>query len=199
MHSVCRVIAFCGLLLNILAPNILAPNIGYGQPPKPSAAQLEAMERFARHPAARVSWSNEVDRIEAGRAHAVVTAMVVEDASQPPKRMRGIRIDLVDGDVKDQVYTSEEHLARLIKALNEIASGLPAHLARTPAGSNGCYGSGEFWLQEGHALSASACTSAGWSGLSVGTGNHVTFRFTGLNPAAFSAAIARARDELKQH
>ena len=148
MHSACRAIAFCGLLLTL-------GDLGYGQSAKPTASQLEALERFAKQPAAKVTWSREVDRIEADQARAVVTALIVEDAAEPPKRVRGVRIDLVDGNAKDQVYASEEHLERLIKALDEISNGLPSFLARAVPGERGCFGSGEFWMQQGHALSAS--------------------------------------------
>ena len=58
---------------------------------------------------------------------------------------------------------------------------------------------GVFWMQEGHTLSASQCVTQDWAGLSVGTGEGGgSFRFTDLDPAPFAAAIAKARDALKQ-
>src|SRR5436190_1194794 len=108
MRAACGAIAFCGILLKI----------GYGQNTGPTVSQLEAMEHFAKQPTARVTWSKEVGRIETNRAEAVITALIVEDATQTPRQMRGVRIDLTEGEVKDQVYTSEDLLERLIKALD---------------------------------------------------------------------------------
>ena len=169
---------------------------GANRSPSPTVSQLEALEHFASKPTAQVTWSKEVGRIDTDQAHAVIIALVVVDASQTPRQMRGIRIDLTSADAKDQVYTSEDLLERLIKALDAISNGLPGFYPRARV-SNACFGSGIFWLQGGHALSASQCVFGDWSGLSVSSGRH-GFRFTGLNPAPFAAAIARARDELKQ-
>lgn len=190
MHSACRMIALCGLLANL----------GYPQTISPTAAQLEAFENFASKPTAHITRSKETGRIDTDQAHAVITALVAEDAAQTPQQMRGIRIDLRGEDVKDQVYTSEEFLERLIKALDEISSGMPYFLRQSsehPSG-NSCFGSGVFWVQSGHAFSASQCIFGNSSGLSVSTGRHNGIRFTGLDPSPFTAAIARARDELKQ-
>lgn len=183
MHSVDRVIACLPLLLGIV----------YAQPEQPTAAQLEAFERFASKPTAKITWSKEVGRIDTDQAHAVITAIVVEDATQTPGKMRGVRIDLSDGDLKDRLYTSEEYLDRLISALDEISMGAPFFLARVRS-SNSCHGSGTFWLQPGHAFNASQCVFGNWSGLSVNN----SFRFTGLDPSPFASAIARGRDEVKR-
>ena len=168
-------------------------------PERAGAAQLEAFEHFLKQPTAKVTWSREIARIDGG-AHAVVTALTAEDAKQTPSRMRGVRIDLTDGDRKDTVYAGEDVLARLIGALDEIGTGLPAFRARQgQSRGNGCFGSGVFWLQEGHTLSASQCVMQDWTGLAVGTGEGGgSFRFTDLDPAPFAAAIAKARDALKQ-
>jgi hypothetical protein len=167
MNSAFRVITICSLFLKI----------GSGQ------TSLEAFEHFAKRPTARIVWSK------------VVTALIVEDAKSNPSRMRGVRIDLSEGDVKDQVYTSEDLMERLSGALNEIADGLPYFLSRGSTSSNRCFGSGVFWQQTGHAFSASSCFIGDWYGLSVNTGNG-GFRFTGIQPSSFVIAIGRAKDEL---
>ena len=179
MNSAFRMMAICSLFLKV----------GLCQTP------LEAFEHFAKRPTSRVVWSKEVGRIDTDRAHAVITALIVEDATSKPQRMRGIRIDLSEGDVKDQVYTSEDLLERLTNALNEVADGLPYFLSRGSTSSNRCFGSGVFWQQTGHAFSASSCFIGDWYGLSVNTGD-ASFRFTGVHPSAFVIAIGRAKDEL---
>jgi hypothetical protein len=188
MYSVCRVIVFCGFILAI----------GYGQSTSPTVAQIEALERFARKPTAQVTWSKEIERIDTDQAHAVITALIVEDRTQTPRQMRGVRIDLTGATLKDQVYTSEDLLDRLIQALDQISNDLPLLKSHPGAGQSGCFGSGVFWQQSGHAFSASQCDFPDWSGLSVDTGS-ASFRFTALGPSSFAAALAHAKDELKKH
>jgi hypothetical protein len=179
MNSACFASVFIGLAAQVI----------YGQ----TASQLEAFERYAKQPTAQVTWSKEVGRIETDQAHAVIMALIVEDATQTPKQMRGVRIDLSEGDKKDQLYTSEEYLDRLIKALNEITDGAPSFLEK--ANGNACFGSGVFWQQQGHAFSASQCVTRTFEGLSVSGG----FHFPGGMPAPFAGAVERGRDELKRH
>ncbi len=189
MYSACRVIALSGVFLAI----------GSGQTTNPTASQIEALERFASKPTAQITWSKEVARIDTDQAHALITALVVEDGTQTPRQMRGVRIDLTGANQKDRVYTGEDLLARLIQALDEISNGLPHFHSRGSAGSgsNSCFGSGVFWQQSGHAFSASQCVFGDWYGLSVNTGS-TTFQFTALDPSSFASAIARARDELNR-
>jgi hypothetical protein len=156
------------------------------------------LEKFAGKPTAHIVWSKEVTQIDAGEGHSVITALIVEDTTQTPRQMRGVRIDLNSEPNKDRVYTSEEHLDRLIKALEEISAGLPRFLESSRLSARSCFGSGIFWQQEGHALNASACQFGDWFGLAVTAGGQPTYRFTGLHPSVFATAIARARDELKK-
>jgi hypothetical protein len=190
MHSNWRAIAFCSFLVNV----------GFGQTAPPSAAQLEAFENYVGKPTARITWSKETGRIDTDQAHAVITAIVVQDAVQAPHQMRGIRIDLTAGNVKDRVYASEEFIPRLITALDGMSNSMPQSFNQSSAraSANHCFGSETFWLQEGHAFSASQCVFGDWRGLSVNTGRSSLFRFTAIDSSPFAAAIARARDELKQ-
>ena len=188
MYSAPRLIALCGFILTI----------GYGQNTNPTVSQLEAMERFASKPTAQVAWSKEVERIDTDQAHAVITALVLEDRTQTPRQMRGVRIDLTGANLNDRVYTSEDLLERLIRALDEISNTLSLLSSSTATGRSSCFGSGVFWQQGGHAFSASQCTFPDWPGLSVETGS-ASFRFTALDPSSFAAAIAHAREELKKH
>jgi hypothetical protein len=90
-------------------------------------AQLNAplqptpLEAFVRQPNTRLAWSTEVGRIDTSRAHAIATAVIVEDTAQPPDRMRGIRILLSDKDRNDEVYLGEETLVAYRDALDEIS------------------------------------------------------------------------------
>jgi len=190
MRSVCRVATFFGLLLNI----------GAAQVTSPTASELAAMERFSKRPTAHLAWSKEVERIVAEPTQAVITTLIVEDATQAPPHVRGIRIDLEGQGVKDQVYVSETYLVRLIEALDEISAGIGTFLRKR--GSSRCFGSGAFLsaVREGaHFFHTSQCSMAdGWFGLSVSTGA-ATFRFAKLDPSPFASAIERAADALKNH
>lgn len=167
----------------------LVAQVIYGQ----TASRLEAFEHCAKQQCAQITCSKEVGRIETDQAHAVITSLIVEDATQTPKQMRGVRIDLSEGDKKDQLYTSEEYLDRLINALDEITHGLPRFFAQRP--TNGCFGSGVFWQQQSHAFSASQCVTSTFEGLSVSGG----FHFPRTMPSLFAGAVERGRDELKRH
>jgi hypothetical protein len=192
MRSAFRVLAFCGLLLN---------TGGAQTDDSPTASQLAAMEHYATRPTARIDWSKEADRIESGQTKAVITALVVDDATQSPRQMRGIRIDLASQDVTDRLYVGESFLKRLIDALDEVSKGMGSFLSRSTVSSR-CFGSGAFLsaVREGaHFFHASQCSMAdGWFGLSVSTGA-AKFRFTDLTPSPFASAIGHAMDELKQH
>ena len=81
MRSAFRLLAFCGFFLSIGTAQV---------DDSPTAAELAAMERYSTRPTARITWSKEVDRIEGGQAKAVITALIVEDATQTSRPMRGI-------------------------------------------------------------------------------------------------------------
>ncbi len=142
-----------------------------------------------------------MDRIKGGQTKAVITALVVDDATQSPSQMRGIRIDLASQDVTDRVYVGEPFLKRLIDALDEISEHMGSFLSRSTVSSR-CFGSGAFLSAArggAHFFHASQCSMAdGWFGLSVSTGA-ATFRFTDLTPSPFALEIDHAVDALKQH
>ena len=178
---------------------------GYGQVKSPTVSEVEAMEKFAQS-GARVVWSEEVDRVSSGTATAVITAVILEDAG---RQMRGVRIDLADGDVKDRVYTGEPFVERFIAEMDEIATGMLGFFGNSESAErapNRCFGSGILLRarREGaHIFGASQCSeTGGWTGLVVSTRSATVpvgpavFRFPGLNPSPFAAAMARARDGL---
>jgi hypothetical protein len=189
MRSAFRVMALCGLVLDM----------GFSQTTQPTTSQLEALEHFAKQPTAQVTWSKEVGRIDTAQAHAIITALIVDDATQTPRQMHGISIDLIEGELRDRIYASEDLLDRLIRALDGITDAWPRWLSQVQ--TRGCLGSGEFWQQQGHTLAVAQCAGTDWegfSGLSIGTGT-TNFRLPGVNPALLAGAIARGRDELKRH
>ena len=187
MRFVCRLLVLAGCFVPI----------GLGQPTSPTAAQLEAFERFAERSTARVAWSNEIGRIETDRARAVVTALIVEDAAEVAQPMRGIRIDLTEGDRTDRLYTSTDHLELLIYELERITRSA-TFSSRESDAPNLCHGSGALrlqLLQGANSFTASECVYGDWVGLAVGPGD---FRFTNARAAGFAKLFAAARDALEK-
>ena len=82
-----------------------------------------SMERFARQPATRVAWLREIGRIEEGPTRLVVTAMALEDPQSVTRRARGIRIDLTDGVVSDQLWEEDRRLVGTRTGLEGWATG----------------------------------------------------------------------------
>jgi len=65
------------------------------------------LEAFATRSTARVIWSKTIERLDASEARATITALAVEDSTETPTIMRGVRIDLehlVPNPKCDQVY-----------------------------------------------------------------------------------------------
>ena len=84
-----------------------------------------SIERFLEQPATRVAWSREIGRIETGTTRLVVTAVSLENPQSVTRTVRGIRIDVTDGVVNNQLW--QEHRPLLDSArrrLEEWASGV---------------------------------------------------------------------------
>src|SRR5688572_28611387 len=102
----------CGLLLNIGIAQV-----------KPTPLRPTRLEAFAAQPSSRLTWSKEVGRLERPEARAVVTALVVENPTQAPHRIRGIRIELVKlvkETARDDVYLEDTELKTVKDALDRI-------------------------------------------------------------------------------
>jgi hypothetical protein len=191
MRSTATVAAVCGFLLNV----------GLAQVKPTPSLQPTRLEAFAGRPTAQVTWSKEVGQIESDEARVTVTALIVEDAVQPPHRMCGIRIDLVNQNARDQVYLEAAKLEAVRKALEEIESGIES-FRKEPASSPYSYlGAAEFWhphLQV-HTLNAAYYIAPDSSGLSLSAYKGQGFRFPDHRPSELAKAIGKAIDELKQH
>ena len=191
MKSTGRVIALLGCLLSL----------GWAQVSPRPRFQPTPLEAFAKQPTSHIAWSNEAGRIDSKEAHAVITALVVEDTAQPPDRLRGIRIDLSDQDGKDQVYLGEETLGTLRDAMDQISRDAPNGCSRSSNGA--CFvGSCLFRYADGtpsvHTLAAAHYFQQGSSGLVLDTLGVGRFWFPDQDAAQLAAAFARAIDQLKQ-
>ncbi len=81
------------------------------------------LERFARQPATRLVWSKEIGRIEDGESRLVVMVVHLEDPASVTRRVRGIRIDLTNGLVSDQLWEEEGRLLGTRSGLESWAAG----------------------------------------------------------------------------
>ncbi len=188
---------------------VLLLSIGQGGANTGATLQPTPLEAFAQLPATHVAWSSEVGRIDSSEAHAIVTALILEDTAQPPDRMRGMRIHLSSGDSQDDVYLGEETLGVYKNALDQISMDAVRERsqgtsrANLTAGGTSYVGAEVFWYADKparvHALDATYYFGPESSGLSVDAFRRVGFRFPDQDPSRLSAAIAAAMDQLKSH
>jgi hypothetical protein len=192
---------FTGTLIVLVSILPVAGN-AQGNATTPQPTPLEA---FAKQTAARVAWSGEVGRIDSKEGHAVITAVVVEDSAQPPDRLRGVRIDLLGQDVKDQVYLGEETLPAFKAAFDEISQSA-AHGCASNSGDtcppNLFVGAALFWYGDRvpnvHTLTAAHYFQQGSTGLVLQTIGVGRFWFPDQDASRLSTAVAHAMDQLKQ-
>ena len=196
MKSIASAIGFCFLFVDM----------GLCQPNSVPSLQPTPLEAFAHQPATHVAWSKQVGSLDSSEAHAVVTALVLEDTAQPPDRMRGIRIDFSSSESSDVVYLGEETLGVYKNALDEIGRNVPG--SRTGARDNlapggiSYLGACVFRSEKPpriHSLSAAYYFAPDSEGLSISTFKIAGFRFPDQDPLRLSAAIAEAIDQLKNH
>jgi hypothetical protein len=181
------------------------PVAGQAQTVAASTPQPTPLEAFAKQTGSRVAWSSEAGRIDSRDAHAVITALVVEDDAQPPDRLRGVRIDLSDQDGKDQVYLGEETLPAFKNAFDEISQSA-AHGCASNSGDvcppNLFVGAALFWYGDRvpsvHTLTAAHYFRQGSTGLVLQTIGVGRFWFPDQDASRLSAAMTRAMDQLKQ-
>jgi hypothetical protein len=162
---------------------------------------LSSFATFAQQPQARVIWSTEVDRLESRDSHALVTALVVENSSQPSERMRGVRIDFSWSDKKSTIYIGEI----LLQPEKAIFDGLTLDVARggvLPGFSGlGFIGSCEFRDNPDLYPLVADFNSSGPDApalrIIVGPKEQILFR--GLTPSHLSRVLGDAINELKAH
>jgi len=78
---------------------------------------------FVQRPESRVTWSQEVGRIESGGARLVVTAIVVEDPATRTRRRSGASLDLSDVTRAVTLYEPVERLEGTRRTLERAAAG----------------------------------------------------------------------------
>jgi hypothetical protein len=93
-------ISYCGIGVLPVARSQQAGAPPEDLPPSP-------LEEFAGRSTAKEVWSKPIGSLEGSEARATVTAIAVEDSTQTPPLMRGVRIDLrhlVPNPQCDQIY-----------------------------------------------------------------------------------------------
>jgi hypothetical protein len=159
------------------------------------------MEAFAGGTGVHAVWSKEITRYG---TTAVVTAIVLEDSSQPAQKMRGVRVDLAAGGAHDQIFLDEEATERTRAAMVEINDAVARR--GIPGNGNGCMGAREFWplyswaWNKYHELNVDYCGGPGAYALVLhGRGRDNEFRLAGADPTSLASTLATALDELRQH
>jgi beta-lactamase regulating signal transducer with metallopeptidase domain len=80
-------------------------------------------EAFAERPQTRVTFENEVGRIESGGTSLAVTAIVIEDPATRTRRLGGARLDLRDATRAVTLYEPFERLEGTRGTLERAAAG----------------------------------------------------------------------------
>ena len=155
------------------------------------------MEAFAGQEGVRTTWSSEIARWEQNGTRLVLVAVVLEDNSQPARKLRGVN------KAQDQVYLDEPATERTRSALEEISvavalNGMP--------GAGGCTGAKEFWpgynwpWNKYHELNVDFCRDSKNTALVLhGRGKPGSFHFPGKSPTVLAEILATAMEKLKQH
>ena len=87
------------------------------------AALRYPIEKFVRQPSARLVWSKEIGRIEEGEMRLVATVAQIEDPGSVTRHARGIRIDVTNGLVSDQMWEEDRRLSATRPVLESWAAG----------------------------------------------------------------------------
>ncbi len=173
---------------------------------KPEQWQPSPMEAFAQQPDTHITWSSEIGSLEADEVRVALTALILEDKAQPPKQMRGVRVDLSRKNAADRIYLDETAVTRTIKALGESEAGMARAWDQGRIGGNSCFGAAEFWpgynwpWNKYHELNADYCLRSGEAYLSL-SGRHKpgTFQLADERPERLAELLATALDQLKTH
>jgi hypothetical protein len=81
------------------------------------------IERFARQAGTRLVWSKEIGRIEDGESRLVATVLQLEDQASVTRGARGIRIDVTNGVISDQLWLEIARLSGIYPGLEGWAAG----------------------------------------------------------------------------
>jgi hypothetical protein len=168
-----------------------------------SGSEPSPMEAFASRQGVRTTWSSEIARWQQDGTRLVLVAAVLEDDSQPARKIRGVKIDLSSENARDQVYLDEQATERTRSALKEISEAVV--LTGMP-GASGCTGAKEFWpgynwpWNKYHELNVDFCGDSKNSALVLhGRGKPGSFHFPGKSPTVLAEILATAMEKLKQH
>jgi hypothetical protein len=185
-----------GVVLAALCAVLVSPATASSEVP----LQPTSLETFVGRPTARIVWAKPAGRVDSAQARVLVTTFVVEDAIEPAQRMRGARIDLIDGRTTERVYLDESALEPVMNALNVI-DGEIAWYRATPDGTPyRCLGAGEFWHPDVrlHTLNAEYCITPKYSGFVLSAYTAPQFRLPDRRPAEVADVLSRAIADLKR-
>jgi hypothetical protein len=168
-----------------------------------SGSDPSPMEAFASRQGVRATWSSEITRWQQDGTRLVLVAVVLEDDSQPTRKIRGVKIDLSSENARDRVYLDEQATERTRSALKEISEAVV--LTGVPRAS-GCMGAKEFWpgydwpWNKYHELNVNFCGNSKNSELVLyGRGKPGSFHFLAKSPTVLAEVLSTAMEKLKQH
>lgn len=163
------------------------------------APEPTALELFAAKPDARVLFSKHVGSIVSSDGKVMITALIVENAQDPRKQMRGVRFDLQSNSAMDQVYLDETQLTSTKREVRLIEWGIEKNVIDDSVpyrvtGTESC------WMPEPRVriLCPDYYVGPDWSGLRLRALGGPGFEFPDHKPSELVHLIDLAIAELKQ-
>ena len=77
-------------------------------------------EEYANRPTANLVFSRETSHLSGGQTQITITAIVIEDGEQHPKRMQGIQVDLIGEDGTDRVYLDTDGISTVLRGIRQL-------------------------------------------------------------------------------
>lgn len=164
-----------------------------------SISEPTPLQSLAMKPESEFVWSKEVTRIESTRSTATVSAIEVEGADG--ELLRGILVELENGEASDAFYIDGEHVRQFMSELAQLEPSQPPGESKTPCrAKNTCRG-GVARCRPSQTIPQAYCpefytTADLEEGIFLWTPRDY-FRFPWIRPSALFAAIAQATDALQ--
>ena len=160
--------------------------------PRPPA-QPTALETFVTQPNVVLDLAEVVGTLDSKDASVAVDAVIASDTARPGERMKGLRFQLANNSVADQVYLDEAQVAKLLEDLAGIDDGI-AELKAEGGAPYRVQGTGACWMppRPMRILCPSYRVGPDWSGLQLAAYGGPGFDFPDERPATLAALIEQA-------
>lgn len=153
-----------------------------------------AFESFVADPNVIVEFEQWVGTIDSADAKVSVTALAAHDSAHPGRRMRGIRLTLLDNAGSDSVHLEPSQFTALARDLADVEQGKAVMRSQEPAAVWRVAGTASCWMPERptRILCPSHRTGPDGSALLLGAYGGRSFTFPDRRPAELAALVNAA-------